>query len=131
MGLDCCLVTDVKNVHLDRLYVFIGYGTIEDRKEYKKDEFLRLIEEVYQKVEEDNGLSEEKKDYYKYWLNIAKENAGNRNVLFTDNDDEEWYLDRLPDSGFCASCGWRETRFIRGYLGLLMEVCKRCGNRIS
>lgn len=89
MGLDCTLITEKQNIDLDRLYVFSE--EIKTGREYSKQEFLSLIKKLEERAAEIGYQDEENN---RYWIQRAKENAGERNVIYAE-DEEGCSLDRL------------------------------------
>lgn len=93
MGNDCGLITEKGKTFLDRFYVFSCYGEegcIKDCKEYTKKDFISLLENCkkyakdYWKEDEDK----EKLDYCLYWIKIAEENSGERNIIISESNSE-------------------------------------------
>lgn len=95
MGIDCDLLTEEKRIHLDRLYVFnMVPEAMEEGKVYTKQEFIKLISVRMLSLEKTpndffyfaSDKMRQKIKYFGHWLNIAKENAGERNMLVSENN---------------------------------------------
>lgn len=90
MGTDCFLVTETKRVELDRLYVF--ESEIKTGVEYSREEFIVLLDKLTVFAEQ---IGDEDAEYSTQWLKIARDNAGHRNVIYSEHDEGS-NMDRLP-----------------------------------
>lgn len=83
MGVDCLLITEKGRIDLDCMYVFDK--AVEDGVEYNRSDFLILIDHL---LEEARKMPEEEREYSVHWLNVARENAGDRNIIVSEQ--MEW-----------------------------------------
>ena len=100
MGTDCKLLTEKKRLVMDRWYCFCS--EIAPDRIYSKEEFIKLLdkqilEHVYDYMEEvvneKDVLSEDDKRslwYRLHWCMAARNNAGEKNVIFKDIGDSPY-----------------------------------------